>query len=60
MGEEQNTCYGITENGKSCGRPLKGASYCWDQERQECKDVEMLDVEGTSRPRSEDVEMGGM
>ena len=60
VGEEQNTCYGITGNGKSCGRKLKGASYCWRHRYQECEDVEMLDAEEDSGRQSEDLEMGGM
>lgn len=60
MGEEQNTCYGITEKGRPCGEPLKEASYCWRHRRQECKDVEMSGVEESPYRQSKDVEMGGM
>lgn len=60
MGEEWRSCFGITDNGKSCRQPLKGASYCRDHGYQECKDVEMSDVDGGSCRQSTDVEMGGM
>lgn len=59
-GEEQSTCHGITDKGKSCCQPLRGASYCRDHERQEVQDVEMFDVGEFPRRQSADVEMGGM
>ena len=60
MGEELNTCYGITEKGRRCGQPLKEASYCGDHRWQECQDVEMFDVDENSCWQSKDVKMGGM